>query len=148
MPTAAKLFAAIAFALVAAVAAQLYVLALPAGRAGGSLREVSALVGLICGWTIMGAAAHRARSRVDAMGTGIRTSFTIVIVVVVIFACVEMLDRAIKGRYKTPLDAVLGVFEQALVLAPPLARPDILGVLLLGGLVGGAIAHWAGQRWT
>ncbi|TGD63263.1 TrgA family protein [Tabrizicola sp. WMC-M-20] len=148
MPTAAKLFAAIAFALVAAVAAHFYALDLPEGRSAGLLREVSALVGAACGWVIMGRAAHRSRSRVDAMGTGIRTSLTIVVVVMVIFAIVDVLGRAMKGRYKTPLDAILGVFEQAMVLAPPLAQPDTLGVLLLGGLIGGAVAHWAGQRWN
>lgn len=148
MPTAAKLFAAVAFALVAAVAAHLYAQDLPEGRSAGLLREVSALVGLACGWVVMGGAAHRTRSRVDAMGTGIRTSLTIVVMVVLIFAIADVLGRAMKGRYKTPLDAILGVFEQALLLAPPLAQPDILGVLLLGGLIGGAVAHWAGRRWN
>ncbi|MFN4155993.1 MAG: TrgA family protein [Paracoccaceae bacterium] len=148
MPTAAKLFGAIFFALVAFVAAHFYALALPEGRPSGLLREVSAGVGLFCGWAIMGPAAQRARSRIDAMGSGIRTSLTIVVLVVLIFACADMMGRAMKGRYKTPLDAVLGVFEQALVLAPPLARPDILAVLLLGGLIGGAVAHWAGRRWN
>ena len=148
MPTAAKLFAAAVIAIVAAVAAHLYALDLPEGRPAGLLREVSALVGVACGWMIMGAAAHRSRSRVDAMGTGIRTSVTIVVLVVLIFAIAEMMGRAFKGRYKTPLDAILGVFEQALLLVPPLAQPDILGVLLLGGLIGGAVAHWAGQRWN
>lgn len=147
MPTAAKLVAAIAFAFVAFLAAYVYVLALPTGQTGGVLREVSAAVGLICGWVIMGPAAKRARGRIDAMGSGIRTSLTAVLLVVLIFACADMLDRAMKGRYKTPLDAVLGVFERALILVPPLAQPDILAVLLLGGLFGGAMAHWAGQRW-
>ncbi|MFN4128922.1 MAG: TrgA family protein [Paracoccaceae bacterium] len=147
MPTAAKLFAAIAFALVAVIAAQLYALSMPEGRPTGMLYAVSVGVGLLCGWRVMGPAAKRARGRVDAMGSGFRTSVTIVVLVVLIFACADMLDRAMKGRYKTPLDAVLGVFEQALALAPPLAQPDLIGVLLLGGLLGGAVAHWAGQRW-
>ncbi|NEX45523.1 TrgA family protein [Pseudotabrizicola algicola] len=147
MPTAAKLFAAIAFALVSAVTAHFYVLSLPESRPVGALYLVSVAVGIICGWLIMGPAAKRARGRVDAMGSGVRTALTIAVVVVLIFACADMLDRALKGRYKTPLDALLGVFEQALVLAPPLARPDIIGVMLLGGLLSGAVAHWAGRRW-
>jgi len=148
MPTAAKLVAAIAFACIAFLAAHLYALGLSQGRTAGVLREVSAGIGLLCGWWIMGPAATRARGRVDAMGSGIRTSLTIVIFVVLIFACVDMLSRAMKGRYDTPLDALLGVFEQAFVLAPPLAQPEILSVLLLGGLLGGAVAYWAGQRWS
>ena len=149
MPTAAKLVSAITFAVIAFLAAHLYGLALSGGgQPIGVLREVSAVVGVLCGWFIMGPSAHRARGQIEAMGTGLRTSLTMVLVVIVIFAVVEMLDRAIKGRYDTPLDAALGVIEQALVLAPTLVRADVLSVLLLGGLFGGALAHWAGRRWT
>lgn len=148
MPTAAKLVSAILFAMIAVLAAHLYGKTMPGGRPVGSLLEVSGVVGVLCGWFIMGPLAHRARGRIEAMGTGIRTSFTIVFFVLLIFACVDMMDRAIKGRYSTPLEAILAIFERALVLAQPLMQPDILGVLLLGGLFGGALAHWAGQRWT
>ena len=148
MPTAAKLVSGIVFALIAFVAAHLYSHAASGGHVHGTLRAVSAGVGVLCGWFILGPQAVRTRSRVEAMGIGVRTSLTIALVVIVIFAVVEMLDRAVKGRYATPLDAALGVFEQALALAPALARADVLSVLLVGGMFGGALAHWVGQRWT
>lgn len=148
MPTAAKLVSAIVFACVAFLAATFYANAIPGGAPPGILPETSAVVGVMCGWFIMGQRAHRTHSRIEAMGTGIRTSFTIVVFVVLIFACIEMMDRAFKGRYDTPMEAILGIFEQAIALAPPLAQPNVLAVLLLGGLFGGAAAHWAGQRWT
>ena len=147
MPTAAKLFSAFAFAAVAYLAAHLYALGLPDGRPAGYLREVSALVGLFCGWWIMGPMATKGRGRIEAMGTGVRTSFTIALMVLFIFATSDMLGRSVKGRYDTPMDAVLGIFELMLLLAPPLFTADILGVLLLGGLIGGAIAQWAGRTW-
>jgi hypothetical protein len=148
MPTAAKLVSAIFFAIAAFVAAHLYGQTTSGVQAPGVLREVSAVVGVLCGWFIMGPQAQRARGQIEAMGTGLRTALTIALVVIVIFAVVEMLDRAIKGRYDTPLDAVLGVFEQALVLAPTLARADVLSVALLGGLFGGALAYRVGRKWT
>lgn len=147
MPTAAKLVSAIAFAIVAYVSAHFYALGLPSTASTGALREVSAVVGVLCGWFVMGGFANRKRGLIECTGAGIRTSVLIVLSVIVIFACLDMIDRALKGRYKTPLDAFLGVFEQALALAPPLARPDVLIALLLGGVIGGALAHWAGQRW-
>jgi hypothetical protein len=147
MPTAAKLVAAIIFGLVAFLAAHLYALALPDGAQSGVLREVSAVVGVVCGWYVMGTFVLRKRRPVDAMGAGVRTSLTMLIFVVLIFATAEMLDRAINGRFKTPLDAVIAIFEHALRLVAPIAQPDILGVLLLGGLAGGALTHWAGKRW-
>ncbi|MDP2082860.1 MAG: TrgA family protein [Pseudotabrizicola sp.] len=147
MPTAAKLVAAIIFGFVAFLAAHLYALSLPDPRQSGVLREVSAVVGVLCGWFVMGPFVMRSRRPVDAMGAGVRTSLTILIGVVLIFATVEMLDRAMKGRFKTPLDAILAIFEHSLRLATPIAQPEILGVLLLGGLAGGAVTYWAGRRW-
>ncbi|PJF10520.1 TrgA family protein [Pseudorhodobacter sp. MZDSW-24AT] len=147
MPTAAKLVAAFAFALVSAIAVHVYAQSLSEAQPLETLYLVSIAVGVLCGWRIMGGAAKRARGGVEAMATGVRTTLTIVVSVVLIFACADMLDRAMRGRYKTPLDAFLGVFEQALALLPSLARPDLVGVLLLGGLVSGAITYAAGRRW-
>lgn len=148
MPTAAKLVSAIVFAVIALAAAHLYARSSGTVVSTGLLREVSATVGALSGWFIMGPQAQRVRGRVEAMGTGVRTSLTIAAVVILIFAVLEMLDRAIKGRYDDPLEAALGVFERALVLAPTLVRADVLSVLLLGGLFGGALAHWVSRRWT
>ena len=147
MPTAAKLVAGLVFGFVAFLAAHFYALSLPGGASSGVLRQVSAVVGVLCGWFVMGPFAKRARGPVDAMGAGVRTSLTMLIFVLLIFAIVDMMDRAFKGRFKTPLDAILSIFEQSMRLIVPVAQPGILGVLLLGGLAGGAMAHWAGRRW-
>lgn len=148
MPTAAKLFSAIVFAGVAWLAAQLYAQALPDGRPAGLLREISALVGVVCGWFIMGRFARRGRGRVESMGTGVRTSLAIVASLVLLFAIRDMLQRSVKGRYDSPMDAVLGIFEQALILGGTVFQLEVLAVLLLGGLFGGAVAHWAAENWN
>lgn len=147
MPTAAKLFSAIMFAGVAYLAAYLYALDLPGGRPPGLLREISALIGLICGWWIMGSFASRSVGRVEAMGTGIRTAFTSALLVLIMFAFVEMLSRSMKGRYDSPMDATLAVFDLMLSLGQRMLTGEIMGVLLLGGVLGGAVAHWAGRTW-
>ncbi len=148
MPTAAKLFSAIMFAGIAYLAAHLYVQGLTEGRPPGWLREISALIGLICGWTIMGSFASRPCGRVDAMGTGIRTSFTVVVAVLVVFAFVEMLGRSVKGRYDDPMQAALAVFDLMIGMGQRMVTAEILSVLLLGGILGGAVAHWVGRNWT
>lgn len=147
MPTAAKLFSAIMFAAVAFLAASLYVQNLPEGRPTGVLREVSTVIGLICGWTIMGNFASRPHGRVEAMGTGIRTSFTMTLVVLFMFGFGEMLARSMKGRYDDPMEAVLAMFDLMLSFGHQMLTPEIIGVLLLGGILGGAVAHWAGRTW-
>ena len=147
MPTAAKLFSAITFAFVAYLAAHLYAEGMPDGRPVGWLREISALIGLICGWWIMGSFASRPNGRIEAMATGVRTSFTIVVLVLITFAIVEMLGQSMSGRYDGPMEAVLSVFELALRMGQRMVTPEIISVLLLGGLFGGAVGHWAGRNW-
>jgi hypothetical protein len=147
MPTAAKLVAAIMFAAVAWVAAALYARAMPEGRSAGGLREVSALIGLICGWSIMGSFASRPCGRVEAMGTGIRTSFTMAIVGLTVFSVAQMLTRSMTGRYKDPVEAVIAVFDLMLSFGQTLLTAEIMAVLMLGGVLGGAVAHFAGRTW-
>ena len=148
MPTAAKLFSAIVFAGVAWLAALVYAQALPDGRPAGLIKEISALVGVFCGWFVMGRFARRGRGRIESMGTGVRTSLSIVLALVLLFAIREMLQRSVEGRYKTPMDALLGIFEQALILGNSVLQVEVISVLLLGGLFGGAVAHWAAENWN
>lgn len=147
MPTAAKLFSAVAFALVAFVATQLYANSMPAGRTPGALREIATMIGLICGWWIMGSFASRPHGRIEAMATGVRTSFTIVVLVLITFATVEMLEQSMSGRYDGPMEAFLSIFDLALKMGNRMVTPEIISVLLLGGLFGGAVGHWAGRTW-
>lgn len=147
MPTAAKLVAAAIFALVAFIAADQYAPLIPDGRPAGPLREVTAIIGVICGWTIMGSFLRRSHSAVEAMGTGLRVSVTIAFVSLILFSIWDVLMRAIDGRYKHPMDSLLDVFGRALVLGTPIFSPGVLGVLALGGLAGGALAHAASTRW-
>lgn len=147
MPTAAKLVAAVVFAMVAYLAAMQYAPVMPEGRPTGLLAEVSALIGLLCGWFIMGDFLSRPRGRIEAMGTGVRVSVTMAFVTLIVFSIVEMMERAIEGRYKSPMEAVLDIFGRALSFGQPILTPGVLAALALGGLFGGAVAHWAAARW-
>ena len=148
MPTAAKLFSAIVFAGVAWIAAVLYAQNMPGGQQVGLFKEICALTGVFCGWFVMGRFSIRGRGRVESMGAGVRTSLAIVVALVVIFAIREMLQRAVDGRYKHPMDALIGVFERTLVLGNSVLQIEVISVLLLGGLFGGAVAHWAAENWN
>lgn len=147
MPTAAKLVAGLVYAVIAWLAADQYAAAMPPDQPSGWLREVSAAIGLVVGWRVMGGFLVRKRSRVEAMGTGLRTSLTVAFFALVAFSVAEMLARAIDGRYPDPMAAVTDVFAQALRLGEGLLNVNVLGVLLLGGLMGGALAHMASSKW-
>ena len=54
MPTAAKVMAAVSFAVVGWVLANYYAVNMPDAAAAGPIREGAALVGVVVGWSVMG----------------------------------------------------------------------------------------------
>lgn len=145
MPTAAKLAAAAAFAIVAAIAAHLFIPALPEGTPPGWLREVSAAIGLLCGWWIMGNRVGKGYG--EAAGSGILTSALALFWVMLVFSIVTMVKRSMRMLYDGPMDAVIGVFDLMLDYGALLAAPATPVALILGGILGGWFTEWAGRRW-
>lgn len=145
MPTAAKLAAAAAFAIVAAIAAHLFIPALPEGTPPGWLREVSAAIGLLCGWWIMGNRVGKGYG--EAAGSGILTSALSLFWVMLVFSIVTMIKRSMRMLYDGPMDAVIGVFDLMLDYGALLAAPATPVALILGGILGGWFTEWAGRRW-
>lgn len=146
MPTAAKLVAAVVFAIVAAIAALLYIPGLPEGSQTGWFIEISATVGLIVGWRAMGRLAGKGYT--TAISSGIRSSVTTAFWLVLGFSINEMIYRATKMRYGgSPMEAVLAVFDLMLYYGRLMLTPEVLGTLLIGGIVGGLITEWASRRW-
>lgn len=143
-PTAARLVAGLALAAVAWLTAHLYALALPEGQQAGLVRESCAGLGLVIGWRVLGGFLDQRRGRVEAMGTGLRAALSALI----LFALREVALRAIDGRYRDPMQAVLDVFSRILHLGSGMLRADVMAALLLGGLLCGALAHMAAARWS
>ncbi|MGP3695704.1 TrgA family protein [Rhodobacter sp. NSM] len=145
MPTAAKLFAALAFAALGFLGGRLFAGQLPQGTPTTVFGPTAAGVGLICGWMISGAMAGR--GYVAAMSTGVRTVVTTAFVALLGYSVYIMILRALRMLYHGPIEALLGVFSLMMNHAKLLATPEILAVLFLGGLIGGSISEWAGRRW-
>lgn len=145
MPTAARLVAAIIFAGVAFLAANVYVPLLPAGTQTGWFAAVSAGFGAVVGWMVMGALAGRGTTA--AMGYGVRTSVTIVFWVGLFLSIREMILRSMNLRYDGPMEAVIGTFDIAIDYGRLMVDPQLLAVLGLGGLLGGLVTEFASRRW-
>jgi len=146
MPTAAKLFGAIAFTLIAFLAAEAMKPFLTGNQARGFFSEACALVGAFAGWRVMGPGAEGTRKK--AILTGLKTSFTVAMWSLMLFAIWEMLERAVDGRYGTAVRAIEGVFAVMLEYGALLviAVPTII-VLVIGGVAGGVFSNWAAERW-
>ena len=145
MPTAAKLVAAVLFALVAAAGAAIYIPLLPEGTRTGWLIPGCAGLGLISGWRVMG--ANVGRSYGEAIATGLRAIITALFFAVLLFAVYVMIMRSMHMLYKGPLEALLAVFAIMLEYGKRMVDRTFIGTLALGGAIGGVIAEFVGRRW-
>ncbi len=145
MPTTAKLVAAVLFALIGWLAANAHVPALGEGAAIGRFREIAALIGLVVGWGTMGSLVGKGYS--DAIGSGLRTSITLVFFALLIFSTWLMFKQTEKMAYDGPMEAVLGVFAFMLEHGRKMLTPGVLGVLVIGGAGAGLLTEWASRRW-
>lgn len=145
MPTAAKLMAAICFAVVGWVLANYYALNMPDATAAGPIREGAALVGIIIGWTVMGNSTGK--GYVEAAGAGIKTAVLLAVVALFLLALSEMLENSVKLRYEDAMEAFMDVLQTMVKRSQALVSLGVFGTILLGGIVGGILTENAGRRW-
>jgi hypothetical protein len=145
MPTAAKLFAAFGFLAVGFFAAQVVMPHLSDGTQFGAFVPISALIGLVCGWRVMGPTVRK--GDYAAAASGIKTSVIMVLVALFIFSTYRMLENAFRRQYDGPMDAVVGIVAIGIDYGRVLGQIDVLSVLLLGGALAGLLSEWAARRW-
>jgi hypothetical protein len=145
MPTAAKLVASVLFALLSLFIADLYRQGITDGTRTTYLVPGCAAIGLICGWRVMGRLVGKGMG--DALGSGIRTSLTIVFFALLLFSIYEMVVTSTKGLYDGPMEAVLAIFDIMLGYGWGLVTPELIGTILMGGGLAGMATEWADRRW-
>ncbi|WP_054005056.1 TrgA family protein [Cypionkella psychrotolerans] len=146
MPTASKLVAAVAYALLGFLAAQTFVKYLPEGTPLGYFREITAAIGFITGWLVMGKLTRKGYR--EAINAGLVTALLLVFWALLAFSLYFMIKKSMRMMYDGPMEAVLGVFQLMFDYGKMLLVPDMLGVILVGGIVAGLITEWAGKRWS
>ena len=145
MPTAAKITGAVTFAALALLLATLYIPQLPKGTELGYFREITAAIGFVVGWLVMGPLAGRGYRA--AVETGMRTSITVVCWALLGFSIYIMVDRSMKMMYDGPMEAVLGVFQLMFEYGRKLLVLEVIVTALFGGILAGQITEWVGKRW-
>jgi uncharacterized membrane protein len=146
MPTAAKLFSAVYFALLAALAAHLFIPVLPEGTQIKMFRELSAVIGLFCGWFIMGRSTGRGMA--EGLNRGLVTAVAVLFWCLLLFSIYFMIRKSTRMMYDGPMDAVLGVLELMLEYGSLLRYPATPAVLAVGGMLGGMLAEAVARRWS
>ncbi len=145
MPTGAKLMAALSFAIVGWIVANVYVPTLPSGSTVGFFRELVGVIGAIVGWKVMGGSVGKGYGA--AIGTGWKTVIVLVFFALLLFSIREMVILSMKMRYDGPMDAVLGVFELMLAKAQLLLAPSVMVAMVVGGAIAGLLSENASRRW-
>lgn len=146
MPTAAKLFAAIGYALTAYFTSGAMVPLFPEGTELGVFAYVNAAIGALSGWLVMGRLAGEGYGA--AITSGIRTTAVMVFYALLAHSIWEMLTRAVRKRYADTMEALtatmslIGEFGMMMLTAP-----NVIGTLIVGGLLAALVSEWASHRW-
>lgn len=145
MPTAAKLTAALFFAALAWLCADLIRPLLPEGTQVGYLNYTLAAVGAICGWLMSGARAGDGTR--SGFGLGLTSAALLVFWGTFIVAGNEMLALSMSGRFGGPMVALQAMVGIMIGYFKLIAVPQIVLALVVGGLFGGWLTEWADDRW-
>ena len=146
MPTAAKLVGAILFAALAwSVSVQILAL-VPGGRTFTWFAPMNGVLGAIMGWQIMGARAGE--GFVPATGYGLTTVFAIAFWALLLWSGHEMMNRAVRGRYDGPGEALAGMADLMMSYAVLMSAPSAVGPLVVGSVFCAAIVEFFSRRWS
>lgn len=145
MPTAAKLVAALCFALLGLVTVAVLRGTLTGAQDENMLFVVAAVAGAVCGWMVSGSAKRA--GYIEAASTGVRTAMVSVIAALGALSLNAMWQTAMAGRYRGPMDAVLDIVNEFIDFGALLLTGPVIGTLLIGGLLAGMVTENAGRRW-
>lgn len=145
MPTAAKLFAGLGFALMAFFAGQIVKTHFPPETQFGHMASICGLIGFAVGWMVMGRSVGAGYYM--AARHGVKTGVVTTAWALLAFSIYEMLRETLRNRYDGPMDALVDIAGFFIKLGNYLLYPDVAIVILVGGGLAGILAEWAGKRW-
>ena len=127
MPTAARLAAAVCFALLGWGASDLIVDALPFERNLGWFYEINTLIAVLCGWFIAGSRAPAGYG--GAISYGLTATAGFIFWGLLFHSSHEMIQLSLRRQYDNAMEAVVAVFDIGLGIradhADPGYHPDL-----------------------
>lgn len=143
MPTAARLTAAIAFAIVGYF---IYIAMVPSFGEKvipSFLLPVCLGAGLWSGWVLCGSKADSVRS---GIGTGLTAVVAMIFSILFIMSFVHMIQLSMRRRYDGPMEAIVDVFNIMYENAIMFATQNLGLTLLLGALIAGLVSGIMGKK--
>jgi len=145
MPTAARLVAAALLAILGFYMAEQVKALLPEGMYTGKMSEVTAGLGLLTGWIVLGSRAGRGWTA--GINNGITATVVLVFWALFVFGAYKMIIDALARRFRDPMEAFAEVFLKMYEYASYLADTNIILSLLIGAVVAGLLTEMAGRAW-
>lgn len=145
MPTAAKLFAGICLAVLGYAVSEIIKTNMPASTRFGIFSEVNAVIGFLCGWLIVGSRAGRGQSA--AIANGFTGTVALVLWALFIHSANLMVENSLDRKYRTVMEAIMGIFESAVKYAQELQDVTVITTLLVGAIITGFVAEVVSRHW-
>lgn len=145
MPNGARATAALCLAVLGFAVSFLVMPLMPEGTDFGYFVHVNTLLGLVCGWVVMGKRAGR--GLVPAINNGLTGMAVMVLWALFIQGAWEMFRLAMRHRYDGPFEALSQIFVIALDYFFVIAVPAVLVTLVIGGVMAGLATENASRRW-
>ena len=149
MLTAPKVISALLFAALGWYVSQLIIPHFEArweGKNVGALAEYNAVFCAIVGWRIAGSRVGDGWNA--AISYGLTTAVAMTFTSLFFQSFGEMIRKALDRDYgDSPMDAIVDVFQLMIKFSEVIIKPDVLTVLLGGGIFLGLVIEWCGRRW-
>lgn len=145
MPTAARLVAALCLALLAFIVTGQVKELFPEGTYFGNFLIVNIVLGLICGWVVMGKRAGRGIT--PGINNGLTGVAVLLIWAILVQSLNEMVNLAMRNRYGGPFEAITDTFRIAADYGYQIIAPNIIWTLILGAVLAGLATEFASRMW-
>lgn len=146
MPTMGRMIGAILFGALAWYTSTLIAPLFPEGTNLGYFQEVNTFFGLFAGWTVAGPRAGLGYTA--AFSYGITAMVAMVVMALFFNSSVVMIERSLRKRYDGPGEAVSDVFALFIEHGFLMSTPQIIGTLVVGGIIGGLVTEFFGRRFS
>ncbi|ABG31878.1 tellurium resistance protein [Roseobacter denitrificans] len=145
MPDAARLIAALCIGALAYVVSLQIKPLMPESTAFGSFAYINAILGIVCGWTVMGKRAGRGVAA--AINNGLSGALVLVIWGLLLHASYQMFDRAMDNWYNGFFAAMAAIFQFMAEYALVMVNPLVMFSLMAGGVLAGLATEYAWRMW-
>lgn len=146
MPTAARLAAAFCLAGLGWIASEMIRPLMPPETAFGWFNWVNVAIGALSGWFVLGPRTGHGYG--DAIGTGLTGLGALVFWALFIHSFSRMIDQSLDRKFKGPVEALIGIFQNAMEYGQHLLDGPLIATLIGGGILCGLVAEFVARRWT